>query len=268
MEQHIIKDRVAFRVGKVLPFAIYDYFAFKSPKSGFLNQTFTVNPTISYPSFGLGAAALVRPTEDIYIVGGIHDANGKPTTAGFDSFFNESEYFSVVEVGWSPALLSGRRETFFDGGDYHVTFWHVDERTSRGVPDGDGFTVAAEQPIGAVTPFLRYGYASGDATALKHMVAGGVAFTNVFGFDSDVIGLGASWGRTNDGKVPVDILSNGDFVFETLDGNDQYAFEVFYRVQLTPRLTITPDVQLIVDPAFNANQDVIGVFGFRTRIAL
>jgi porin len=31
--------------------------------------------------------------------------------------------------------------------------------------------------------------------------------------------------------------------------DDQYTAELFYRLQLTQNLAITPDVQLIIDPA-------------------
>ncbi len=34
------------------------------------------------------------------------------------------------------------------------------------------------------------------------------------------------------------------------DLGDQYTAELFYRLQLAPNLAITPDVQLIIDPAF------------------
>jgi porin len=267
-EQHLIKDHLAFRAGKMLAFAVYDYFRFKSPKTGFLNQMFNVNPTIPFPSFGLGATVLVRPWDDIYIVAGIHDANGQPTRVGFDTFFDDREYFTALELGWDPGHLSGRREGFFDGADYHVTLWHADARERQGTPSGRGFLVAAEQPIGDQVLFARYGYADGNVTPLGQMAAAGVAFTNVFGEDADVIAIGASWGRNNLGRFPVDIDDSGDLVLFDADGLDQYAIEAFYRMQLTPRLSITPDVQLIIDPALNVDKSSIGYLGVRARFAL
>jgi porin len=43
--------------------------------------------------------------------------------------------------------------------------------------------------------------------------------------------------------------------------------EVYYRLQLTAVVTVTPDVQVLIDPAFNPNADVVAVFGMRLRIA-
>lgn len=244
-EQHIIEDRVAFRIGKMLPFAIYDYFSLKNPKSGFTNSSFTLNPTIAWPQFGLGAAGIVRPTDEIFVVFGIHDANGRPTLSGFDTFFNDKEYFSVVDIGWDPGYLAGSDNP----GDYHLTVWHTDKREKAGRPEGWGITAFAEQRIGRFLPFLRYGY-SDDATLFEHMVATGVGFMNVFGENQNVIGIGLSWGKPTAKRL-----------------DDEYAGEIFYRMQLTPRLAITPNVQLIIDPARNPDEDVIGVFGIRSRLA-
>jgi porin len=48
---------------------------------------------------------------------------------------------------------------------------------------------------------------------------------------------------------------------------DQFTSELFYRFQLTQFLALTPDVQLIVDPALNPSVDVLGFFGIRLRAA-
>jgi porin len=50
--------------------------------------------------------------------------------------------------------------------------------------------------------------------------------------------------------------------------DDQYTAELFYRLQLTYNLAITPDVQLIIDPALNPDENRTWVFGLRARLAL
>jgi porin len=83
-----------------------------------------------------------------------------------------------------------------------------------------------------------------------------------------VIAIGASWGRNNFGRFPVDIDGSGNTVLFDADGLDQYAIEAFYRIQLTPRLSVTPDVQLVIDPALNLEKSSIGYIGVRARLAL
>ena len=71
---------------------------------------------------------------------------------------------------------------------------------------------------------------------------------------SDLIGIGLNWSRPSK-----DTLGPG------LD--DQYTAEIYYRWQALKVLTITPDVQVVFDPALNPDKDVIAVFGLRGRIS-
>ncbi|MEM7393953.1 MAG: carbohydrate porin, partial [Verrucomicrobiota bacterium] len=151
-------------------------------------------------------------------------------------------------------------------------------------PEGWGFTVFLEHRIGNVLPFFRYGYSEGTSAGnpalLDRMVTGGIAFEDVFGQDNDAIGIGASWGRRDLGgaAIPINIpivvdvgdelLDLGEFR-DTLDVDfgvvEQYSIELFYRVQVTQELQVTPSVQFIVDPAFNLEEDMITVLGLRGR---
>ena len=68
----------------------------------------------------VGCRGSIYPTETTYVVAGIHDANGKRTTAGFNTFFDDSEYFTAVEIGWFPFV-----DQPFEG-LYHLTLWNID----------------------------------------------------------------------------------------------------------------------------------------------
>ena len=52
------------------------------------------------------------------------------------------------------------------------------------------------------------------------------------------------------------------------DLDDQYSIEAYYRWQMTKELAITPDVQLLINPALNPETDTIWVFGLRARLGL
>ncbi len=287
-DQHIVKDRLVFRFGKSIPFALHDYFKYKSPVSGFQDSNLSLNSSIAWVGFGLGAAGLIRPTPDFYILGGIYDANGKHNRAGFDSFFNDGEYFTIADIGWDPGYLDPARKVRvgpIEVSDYHVTLWHRDRVEKDMTPEGWGFTVFAENRIGKVLPFFRYGYSEGiggsSPALLDRMVAGGVAIENVFGQDNDVIGIGASWGRRNLGSaaIPItvpNIVDIGDELIDLGEFSDilqvdfgtveQYSVEMFYRLQVTQEFQITPSVQFIVDPAFNLAEDTITVLSLRGRV--
>ena len=79
------------------------------------------------------------------------------------------------------------------------------------------------------------------------------SFSTGLGYQKEnrnVAGVGLSWGKPADGAL-----------------KDQFTSEMFYRFQLTEFLAITPNVQLVVDPALNPNVDVLAFFGLRVRTA-
>ena len=101
--QHLLNNRLAF-VGGIVDVTDYvDVYGLVNPWTDFNNYAFTTNPTIPAPDQGLGAAVRVTPTENIYILAGIADANGDPTNPGdsINSFFSEDEFFTHIEVGCS-----------------------------------------------------------------------------------------------------------------------------------------------------------------------
>lgn len=119
--------------------------------------------------------------------------------------------------------------------------------------DGWGLVVSGSQRFGRFLPFLRYGYSDGDETGLtpiKHLVNAGVTIDKVFGQNNDRFGIGLTWSR------PVDKL---------LD--DQTTLDAFYRVQVTPRIVVSPTLQLIFDSVRNPDENQVWVLGVRSRFA-
>lgn len=242
-EQHFADGAAGIRVGKMIPFAIYDYMSLKNPKTDFLNAAFNINPAIGWASFGFGVVGSVRPIKPLYITAGIHDINGGPNR-GIQSFFEDHEYFKAVEVGWDTEFDVGN-------GNVHVMFWDTDRKTATKTPASRGFTVGGEQLIGRYLPFVRYGYSEGGGTPLRHLVAGGIGFKEIFGRPTDIIGVGLSWGEP---------IANETFV-------DQKAVEVYYRIHLTDEIAVTPSIQYIKDPPLNIAAHELYLFSIRGRAA-
>lgn len=66
--------------------------------------------------------------------------------------------------------------------------------------------------------------------------------------NNDVAGIGISFGKAADGSL-----------------QDQFTSEAFYRFQLTQALAVTPDLQLIGNPALEPRRDALALFGIRLR---
>jgi porin len=248
--QQKFDDRFGFQVGKIFPLTAYDFFPFKNFKMDFVDGIHAANLVIPLPDRGLGGFLMYRPQPDVYLRLGAHDANADTESSGFNSLFDEGELFTIFEFGFDPGLMP-REPGLPPFGDVHVSLWHQEERDDASVDDGWGVVVSGSQRFGSFVPFLRYGYADSGArgpTPIEHMVNGGVVIDDIFGRANDRIGVGLTWSRPSNGAL-----------------DDQGTLDAFYRIQITEEISVTPIVQLIVDPARNPDEDQVVVLGIRTR---
>jgi porin len=229
-----------------------DAFAMGSPWQHFVNFAFsTGSATIGLPNdatLGISGGAML--TDNIYAIAGIADANAVSTDPfnGFNTAFSDNDYFTSLELGWT----SSKERLIFD--NVHATIWHTDGSVPLAVADGWGIAFSATTYLDDQwLLFLRGGYADGGGSLLGKSVSAGFGYQPIPG--GHLLGIGLNWGEPN----------------ETTFGpglNDQWTAEAFYRVQVTEHLAITPDVQIIFNPALNPAEDIIGVFGLRARLAL
>ncbi len=248
--QRLNQGRVALVGGWVDPTDYVDVYALASPWTGFMNFAFSTGTlTIPVPNEGLGLAAAGMVTDNIFLMGGLADSNSDPTDpgAGFKSFFNTHEYFKHIEIGWTTS-----QDMLFLN-NIHLTLWHADEREEAQVLDGWGANFSFSRYINdRWLPFLRAGYADDGGSLMQKSVAAGFGYQWEPG--NDLVGLGLNWGEPN------------ETTFEPgLD--NQWTTELFYRWQISRELAITPDVQWLVNPALNPEEDQIWVFGLRARLA-
>ncbi|XZE55332.1 carbohydrate porin [Planctomycetaceae bacterium SH139] len=241
-KQYLFDRDLVFAIGKIDVTDFVDVYGLMNPLMHFINLGFSTNPTIAVPNQGLGLAAGAMLTDKLYLQGGFADANGQPTLAGFDTFFEDREYFSYVELG----LTSSRDRIYLD--NVHATLWHTDARDKAQTPEGWGVAVTAQKFLDDKwLPFFRFGYADGDAALMQTTFSTGLGLRRA---NNDVAGVGLSFGKPADGTL-----------------RDQFTSEAFYRFQLTQFLAVTPDVQLIGNPALDPSEDVLALFGIRLRAA-
>jgi len=81
----------------------------------------------------------------------------------------------------------------------------------------------------------------------------GASFQNSPG--GSLIGAAFGWGQPNETTFSEGL-------------NDQYTLEIFYRLQLSTRIEITPDLQYLINPALNPDASSIFMWGIRGRQVL
>lgn len=239
-KQYLCDGDLVFAVGEIDVTDFVDVYGMMNPLTHFINLGFSTNPTIAVPNQGLGFAFGAMLTEHLYAQGGLADANGQPTLAGFDTFFQDNEYFTYLEFGFTPS----KDLLYVD--NVHATFWHTDVRKAAQTPEGWGVALTAQMYINdRWLPFLRFGYSEGDAALMQTTLSTGIGLRRT---NNDVAGIGISFGKAADGSL-----------------QDQFTSEAFYRFQLTQALAVTPDLQLIGNPALEPRRDALALFGIRLR---
>jgi porin len=227
-----------------------DVYMLSSPWTGFFNFAFSTGAaTIPAPNegFGLGLGGYLN--ENFYIIGGFADSNSDPAhpVDGFDTFFNDREYFKHLEFGWNQS-----RETAFLN-NVHLTLWQADERVAAATPDGWGAVLSWSRSVNDHwIPFIRAGYADDGGALLEKSISAGFGYQTVPG--GNQLGFAYNWGEPMASTWGPGL-------------KDQKTLEVFYRIQLFKELAITPDIQYIKDPALNPEESSLWVLGLRARLA-
>lgn len=245
-EHHLWDDFFIVRFGKVDASDYIDSYRYQSPSVGFLTPPLEDMPTIPYPSKGPGLATVIRPIDDWYFTFAISERNSVKSEVRFDNFFDDPNYFTAYEIGYQPEI-DGWGE-----GNYHVTFWYADhiKRFNRlNIPSGHGFALSAQQIITkSFIPFARYSYGEGRATFFHQSAAIGFGIETPFGRTEDVYAIGLGWKQPFNKNV-----------------DSQYVIETFYRLQLTPSMQITPDLEFFFNRPLAGKRDMPVVFTIRFR---
>ncbi|GAL90501.1 carbohydrate porin [Jejuia pallidilutea] len=249
--------RQSFANGRVVGYAGFldssdwtDVYALASPWESFNNLAFSVgSATIGgLPDGTLGVMLSAWLTDKVYAIASITDANARATDIfkGFDTFFSDFQTFKTFELG----IVKSKEMAFVN--NFHVTLWQIDESNFYGSPSGWGISVGGTTMLaGKYEPFLRGGWAKDGGSLYEASVSAGVGYY----MGSHVLGVGLNWGKPNETTFGAGL-------------DDQWTSEIFYRWQVAHQFQITPNVQLVANPALNPNTSFIPVVGLRSRIFL
>jgi porin len=238
-KQRFMDDRLTIGFGQMDVTDYSDIYPLANPVSAFQNLAFSVSPSIPFPSQGLALAAGFWFSDNVYSIAGIADANGDPSSPDFD-VFDTGETFQHVEVG----ITSSRERQYLD--NFHVTLWNQDARKMQGIPEDRGVSVSTNWVINdSFVPFLRAGWSDKGTALHQKSVSTGIGYLTPW---HDLLGMGFNWGSA-------------------AGLNEQWTMEAFYRYQVSESLALTFDVQQVWNPALNPDQDRIGFYNMRLRLA-
>jgi porin len=220
----------------------------------FFAFAFENNLSIPWPTYG-GFGGVLRADLGAgrYLLASVTAVNDDPrvpwSSGGHEGW---NQMFEVGAVHDVPGLGLGH---------VRITPWH------SGIPGADGFGVAInlDQHLGygargsgsapskgQLIGFFRGGVGDPAVTPVRAFASGGVALQRPFGRTQDRMAMGVAWSDPSPGT----------------GGGDETLIEAYYRFALSPALSLTPDLQVVVDPAFDPDARDTVVLGLRLHLNL
>ena len=262
-------EDLTISIGKLDMTGIFDATAYADDEcSQFLNTSLVDDPTIPFPSHGLGAVIRWDITDSWYLTGGIADAEADSAEAGFTTAFGQEDYFFyAVETGHTISFNSDKGPM---QGTYRVGVW-IDYQDKTHIVDssvrrGDaGFYTSCDQMLyrenadddQGLGGFFRYGWADGKYNSITNFVSFGFQYKGLFdGRNEDVLGAGYSRGY----------FSNDDSA--TYPDNYESVTEVYYNMQIADWLALSPNIQYVVNPSDGSGTQIDDAFVIGLRASM
>jgi len=210
----------------------------------FLSDSLINNPTIPFPSKGLGALASFKPRDWLYVQAGAATAKAVSSKTGLSEGFNSTLFLG--EFGLTPAFgkLQGNYRFIFHL--THQTLNYIDESGTK--KDTCGFALSFDQALTErITLFARYGFTNPKVRSIEHFWSlGGQLAEPLVGRKYDCLGFAVAQSIT--GKDYRDY--NGPDT-----ANSETIYELYYSYDLNHILTFTPNIQVMANP--NADKTAI-----------
>jgi porin len=251
----------------------------------FLHTNFRWNPITArtVPYSPLGAGAFIFGDWGQWSVS-VFDTEGLPNRSGFDTVFEGGTTLATeARFNVKPFGLPGQQTLGFVWSDKAFTILQQDPRVrlrirsgplrdllrlnrSLGSESGSWaayynfdqyvFTEADDRSQG-IGVFGRIGVSDGDANPIQSFYSVGVGGKGIIPTrDHDRFGLGYFYTNWGDSALA-----------SVLDVNVAQGIELFYNIQVTPWLQISPDLQVLINPGGVSDRDTAIVYGLWAKMS-
>ena len=216
----------------------YDFNRMANDESGFFLSGSLINsPSIPFPESNLAVDAFWRLTPTVSMHTGVYQTDCEEFDC-FDALGDGNYLFPVEVVIRKPPGRWGK-------GNYRFLAYYTDTRGNS----GSGASISFDQEIGDWVPFLRASVADSAVAPIKRFLSLGIGYEAPFSRPWDRIAIGFARGTPSDSSKRTETL-----------------VELFWLFQLNPYVAITPDVQIVFDPADNPGKDRVTVLGVRLQL--
>lgn len=246
-EQSLAEGHFSYRIGQLYAPSLWGNNKYLGDdRVTFMNSVLSTTQGVNWPSRGIGATVTLN-NDLFYASAGVQDATANQN--GLDlSSLGDSGFFYLGEIGYTPKINNEHE------GTYRLMVSYIDKTGDEAELEnrkGWGMILSLQQDFSEQLGFFGiYRQSWGRFTSGVYSAAGaGLVINKPFGWDDDQVGFGYFYANP----------TNREF-------RDENGLEIYYKLQLTHRLEVTPSVQLYITPA--RNQGMILTPGLRLRYVL
>lgn len=216
----------------------------------FLNDALAQNASASYSDAGLGGYVQITPNEEWSFAFGGQDATNIEAPSIRFNHLDENHYTTFGYVAYTPTIKGL--------GEAEVSLLVYNQPGVTEQPQTtNGWSLNLSQNIGEkLSVFARVNEVSGSMEEIRQSwVLGGVYNNPLDRNPLDQIGLAYAYNKIDEAAVG-----------ETLSCDAEQVIEAYWAWGIGDMLTITPDVQLYINPALNSKSDYGVVTSLRATV--
>ena len=216
----------------------------------FLNDALAQNASASYSDAGLGGYVQITPNEEWSFAFGGQDATNIEAPSIRFNHLDENHYTTFGYVAYTPTIKGL--------GEAEVSLLVYNQPGVTEQPQTtNGWSLNLSQNIGEkLSVFARVNEVSGSMEEIRQSwVFGGVYNNPLDRNPLDQIGLAYAYNKIDEAAVG-----------ETLSCDAEQVIEAYWAWGIGDMLTITPDVQLYINPALNSKSDYGVVTSLRATV--
>lgn len=216
----------------------------------FLNDALAQNASASYSDAGLGGYVQITPNDEWSFVFGGQDATNVEAPSIRFNHLDENHYTTFGYIAYTPTIKGL--------GEAEVSLLVYNQPGVTEQPQTtNGWSLNLSQNIGEkFSVFARVNEVSGSMEEIRQSWVLGGVYNNPLNRNSlDQIGLAYAYNK-------IDEVAVG----ETLSSDAEQVIEAYWAWGIGDMLTITPDVQLYINPALNSKSDYGVVTSLRATV--
>ncbi|MEE2907507.1 MAG: carbohydrate porin [Planctomycetota bacterium] len=255
--QQLFEKKVTVIVGKFEDQVYFDANAVAyNPLTQFMYEGFNQSITNPFPGYGFGGLVEWSITDDFRVRMGTMNSETTSKASGFE-YLSADHLFTMFQ---STLDLELEYAGEVHEGHYRMMVWYNsigDTGTGKSPWDaaGWGVTFNMDQRVWeGLGVFCRVGWGENDVTSSNFSVSAGFSIEDFLGRQGDCIGFAGSWSKITE-------LGRYDADLPMIPG-DQTLFELFWRINLTDSVQVSPVLQYVHDAG--AGIDNSWIWGIRS----